>query len=98
VPIARVEPLQSPDSRLSAPATEGAVMLPERELDVEDFLDSVRPSAREGSSAVAIVPLLVGEARTARSVAFLRSDREIVPYDDCLSRAARREGFPPAEV
>ena len=55
VPIARVEPLQSPDSRLSALATDGAVMLPERELDVEDFLDCVRPSAREGSSAVAIV-------------------------------------------
>jgi len=55
VPIARVEPLQSPDSRVSALASDGAVMLPQQELDVADFLDSVRPSAREGASAVAAV-------------------------------------------
>lgn len=55
VPIARVEPLQSPDSRLSALATDGAVMLPQQELDVEDFLESVRPSVRNGASAVAAV-------------------------------------------
>jgi antitoxin (DNA-binding transcriptional repressor) of toxin-antitoxin stability system len=55
VPIARVEPLQSPDSRLSALATDGAVLLPERALDVEEFLGADRPSARAGTSAVAAV-------------------------------------------
>lgn len=55
VPIARVEPLQSSDSRLSALATDGAVLLPKRELEVEDFLAAGRPQLREGASAVAAV-------------------------------------------
>ncbi|MFP4566929.1 MAG: type II toxin-antitoxin system Phd/YefM family antitoxin [Spirochaetaceae bacterium] len=55
VPIARVEPLQAPDSRLSALATDGAVVLPERELDVEDFLAAGRPRTRGKASAVAVL-------------------------------------------
>lgn len=55
VPIARVEPLRSPDSRLSALATEGAVMLPEQAFDVKGFLKARRPRVSPGASAVAAV-------------------------------------------
>lgn len=52
VPVARLEPLTTADSRLEGLAAEVVVRLPETSLDVDQFLEETRPALGQEASAV----------------------------------------------
>ena len=52
VPVARLEPLTTADSRLGSLAADGVVRLPEAPLDVDRFLEETRPELSQEASTV----------------------------------------------